>query len=179
MNCPKCDGVGTEEVEVQSVKVDRCPECGGTWFEQTELSQVKDRESGGDYRWLHVNLWQDADEVTVDEESRGRCPKDGASLATVRYGDPEIAVEVCPLCFGLWLDKGEYGKIIAHLAEQVDSETLAEYLADVEEEFVELLKGEGERSDLGKVFYLLKLRFAAEHPTLVTIKEAIRNMFPQ
>ena len=179
MNCPKCDGVATDEVEVQSVKVDRCPECGGTWFEQNELRQVKDRESHGDYGWLDVTLWQDANEVKIDEESRTRCPKDGAALATVRYGKPEIAVEVCPLCFGLWLDKGEYEEVIAHLAEQVDSETLAAYLADVEEEFVELLKGESELSNLGKVFYLLKLRFAAEHPAFVFIKDAIRNMFPQ
>ncbi|MFH1731383.1 MAG: zf-TFIIB domain-containing protein [Planctomycetota bacterium] len=179
MNCPKCDGAATEEVEVQSIKVDRCPECGGTWFEQGELGQVKDRESHGDYRWLDVNLWQDAEKVTVDEASRSKCPQDGAALATVRYGDPEIAVEVCPICFGLWLDKGEYEKIIDHLEQRVDSETLAEYLAEVEEEFVELLKGKSELSDLGKVFYLLRLRFAVEHPTLVTIKEAVRNMFPQ
>ncbi len=179
MDCPKCDGVATEEVELHSVKVDRCPECGGTWFEQDELRQVKDRESHGDYGWLDVNLWQDAEKVAVDDESRTQCPKDGAPLATVRYGDPEIAVEVCPLCFGLWLDQGEYDKIIEHLEERVDSETFAQYLGEAEEEFVEVLKGESELSNLGKVFQLLRLRFAVEHPTVVTIKEAIRSMFPQ
>ena len=179
MNCPKCDGVQTDEVEIQSVKVDRCPQCGGTWFEQNELRDAKDRESGGDFGWLDVDLWQDADAVSVDEESRSRCPKDGAAMATVRYGDPEIAVEVCPLCFGLWLDRGEYEKVIDHLAERVDSESVGEYLADAEEEFVELLKGKSEVGKLGRVLHLLRLRFAVEHPTVVTIKEAIRNMFPQ
>ena len=183
MNCPKCDGVQTEEVEVKSVKIDRCPECGGAWYDQDELRQLKERESRGDFRWIDTGLWQDAEKVTVDERSRAKCPKDAASLAIVRYGDPEIAVEVCPVCFGIWLDKGEYDKIIVHLADKVDSETVAEYLADVEGEFVELFKGEhglkSELADLGKVFYLLRLRFAVEHPALVTIKEAIRHFFPE
>jgi len=182
MLCPKCT-VPTEEVEIKSVKVDRCPECGGAWYDQGELQRRKDVESHGDYRWLDVDLWQDAEKVAVDEHSSGKCPVDGASLATVRYGEPEIVVEVCPLCFGIWLDRGEYEKIIAHLEEKVDSETFAQYLGDAGEEFVEIFSGEkgvkSELSDLAKVFHLLRLRFAVEHPTLVTIKEAIRHIFPE
>ena len=104
-------------------------------------------------------------------------------MATVRYGKPEIRVEVCPLCFGIWLDRGEYEKIIAHLEEKVDSETFAQYLADAGEEFAEIFTGEkgvkDELSDFAKVFHLLRLRFAVEHPAFVTIKEAIRHMFPE
>ena len=182
MDCPKC-GVATEQVEIKSVKVDRCPECGGSWYDQDELRLLKDEESGGDYRWIDVDLWQDAEKVRVAETSVANCPKDGAPLAPVQYGEPEISVEVCPRCFGIWLDKGEYEKIIQHLEAKVDSETFTGYLADMEEEFVELFTGKegfkSELADLGKVFYLLRLRFAVEHPKLVAIKEAIRHMFPE
>jgi Zn-finger nucleic acid-binding protein len=182
MICPKCDGVEMETVEVHSVKVDRCPVCEGTWYEQHELNVLKDQESNGDFRWLDGGLWQDAKKVAVDEKPRYTCPTDGAGLATVRYGDPEIEVDVCPVCFGIWLDKGEYDKLIERLADKVDGATFAEYLVDVEQEFVDLFTGEhklkDEMADLGKVFYLLKLRFAAEHPVLIKIKEAIRNAFP-
>ena len=43
---------------------------------------------------------------------------------------------------------------------------------------VEVLRGRSELSNLGKVLYLLQLRFATEHPALVKIKEAIRHLFP-
>jgi Zn-finger nucleic acid-binding protein len=162
MICPKCDGVEMETVEVHSVKVDRCPVCEGTWYEQHELNVLKDQESNGDFRWLDGGLWQDAKKVAVDEKPRYTCPTDGAGLATVRYG--------------------EYDKLIERLADKVDGATFAEYLVDVEQEFVDLFTGEhklkDEMADLGKVFYLLKLRFAAEHPVLIKIKEAIRNAFP-
>ena len=45
----------------------RCPKCGGAWYDQDELRQLKEKESGGDYRWLHVDLWQDAAKVTVEK----------------------------------------------------------------------------------------------------------------
>lgn len=182
MDCPKC-GVATEEVEIKSVKVNRCPQCAGSWYDQDELRLLKDKESGGDYRWIDVDLWRDTEKVKVAEKSAANCPKDGAPLATVHYGESQIAVEVCPRCFGIWLDAGEYDKIVQHLEEKVDSETFAQYLRDVEGEFVELFTGDeglkSELSDLGKVFCLLRLRFAVEHPRLVAIKEAIRHMFPE
>jgi len=181
MNCPKC-GATTEEIVVKSVKVDRCPECGGTWYDRDELEALKDLESRGDLRWLDTGLWQDADQVTVGERSDLACPRDGARLVVVRYGEPEITIDVCPVCFGLWLDRGEYEKIIEHLERAVDSETVAEYLADVGGEVAELFAGrhglKTEAADLAKIFHLLRLRLAAEHPALVKVKEAIRAMFP-
>jgi len=179
MDCPSCDAVAMEEVEIHSVKIERCPQCGGAWYDQAELGLLKDREDHGDYRWIDVDLWQDAEKVTVDERSARRCPTDGVRLAVVRYGEPEISVEVCPICFGLWLDRGEYEQIIRRFEEKVDGETFAGYLGEMEHEFVEVMKGESELSNLGKVFYLLRLRFAVEHPVLVTIKEAIRRLVPE
>jgi len=182
MNCPKC-GAATEEVEVKSIKVDRCPECGGTWYEKDELRLLKDKESHGDYCWVDVDLWRDAEKLSVAEQSYCNCPRDGAPLAKVDYGDSGVMVEVCPRCFGIWLDAGEYDKIIGRLERTVDAETSGQLLGDVKDEFAELFTGkEGLKSelrDLGRVLYLLQLRFVAEHPALRTIKEAIRHMFPE
>jgi len=181
MNCPKC-GAATEEVDVRSIRVDRCPECGGTWYDRGELRLLKDKESGGDYCWVDVDLWKDAEKVSVDETSRGTCPRDGAPMAAVRYGESGIVVETCPKCSGIWLDAGEYDKIISHLGRTVDAETSGQLLADVREEFAEVFTGDegvqSELHDLGRVLYLLQLRFVVEHPALGTIKEAVRNMFP-
>ena len=182
MKCPKCE-VPTKPVEMKSITVDRCPRCGGMWFEQDELRLLKNKEHHGEYRWVDVDLWKDPEKLKVMKESYADCPKDRTPMATIRYGDSDVAVEACPKCFGIWLDVGEYDKIIGHLDRKVESETVADVLADVEDEFVELFTGreglKSEIADLGKVLYMLQLRFAIEHPMLVKIKEAIRHLFPE
>ena len=181
MNCPKC-GEPMEPVEVRSITIDRCPGCGGQWYDRDELRLLKDKASHGDYCWVDVDLWKEAGRLRIDTESHGACPRDGAPLTRLRYGDSDVVVEACPKCFGLWLDAGEFDKIIGHLERTVTSKSSGELLADVKEEFAELFTGdEGIRSelrDLGRVLYLLQLRFAIEHPGLVRIKDAIRATFP-
>ncbi|MEC5185983.1 Zn-finger nucleic acid-binding protein [Cryobacterium sp. MP_3.1] len=39
------------------------------------------------------------------------CPHDGAMLAVARRAGVEI--DVCPICRGVWLDRGELDKVIA------------------------------------------------------------------
>jgi hypothetical protein len=183
MRCPKCPEVEMETVEVHEVKIDRCPSCGGAWYDRGELEALKDRESGGDFAWLDAGLWRDADRVEVDKRSQRRCPQDDVPLASVRYGGPEVTVEVCPVCFGIWLDRGEYDRIIDHLEDEVDSETLAGYMREMGDEVVDLFAGrhdlKTEFANLGKILYLMRLRLVAEHPTLVKIKEALRHLVPE
>ena len=51
----------------------------------------------------------DADERTVGEATHMRCPKDGTPLTRATHFD--VAVEECPRCQGIWLDKGELDQI--------------------------------------------------------------------
>lgn len=44
-----------------------------------------------------------ADEIRA--AAKNRCPRDGEPL--VQHELHEVAVEVCPVCEGMWLDKGE------------------------------------------------------------------------
>ena len=182
MKCPKC-GVPTEEVEVKSIRLDHCPRCQGTWYDRDELRLLREKESHRDYRWVDMDLWKDPDRLRVAEKSAARCPNDGAPLAILGYGGSNVEIEVCPVCYGIWLDRGEYDKIIKYLEETVDAESIPELLVDVKEEFKDLFTGEEsmktELSGLGKVLYLLQLRFAVEHPGLVKVKEAIRHLVPE
>lgn len=41
-----------------------------------------------------------------------KCHGDGAELRRTERGDAEI--DVCPDCRGMWLDRGELDKIVAH-----------------------------------------------------------------
>jgi Zn-finger nucleic acid-binding protein len=139
---------------------------------------LKDREDSGDYRWIDVDLWKEAQHFRVESEHRYQCPEDGESMTTVRYGDADVAVDFCPKCGGIWLDKGEYDAILAWLQTKVDASSVDDYLEDLREELVEVLTGpEGpieELRDLSKVLYLLELRWFVEHPRVQALVDRLR-----
>lgn len=172
MKCPN-DQAELEGVEVGGVRIDRCPRCQGMWFDSNELRILRKREEGADYRWLNVDLWRDIGKFRARQQRNGACPKDGTPMTTVRYGDSQISVEICSECRGIWLDKGEYEQIISYLEEELDTSSSADYLKDLREEFVLALEGKesplGALEDVGKILYLLELRFTVEHPTLASL----------
>ena len=98
-------------------------------------------------------------------------------MTTVHYGDSSIAVDVCGRCKGMWLDKEEYDEVISYLEEKVDSSSASDYLKDIREELVEVLEARESpltaMKDVGKVLYLLELRFAVEHPGLASLASAL------
>lgn len=139
---------------------------------------LKDRESHGDYRWIDVDLWKEAQHFGVEPEHRYRCPQDGEPMTTVRYGETNVALDFCTRCEGIWLDRGEYDAILAHLEEKVDASDVGDYADDLREELVEVLRGpQGpaqELKDLSKVLYLLELRWFVEHPRIKALVDSLR-----
>ena len=137
---------------------------------------LKDREDGGDYQWLDVDLWKDMDKFRARRQQRYACPKDATPMTTVHYGESNVAADVCSACHGVWLDKEEYREIIRFLEATVDSSSAGDYLKDVRSELVEVFEGResplGALKDVGKILYLLQLRFTVEHPTLAEISSA-------
>jgi len=175
MECPNCRH-NLETVEISGIHVDRCPNCQGIWFDKNELRVLKDRQDNGDYHWLNVDLWRDIDKFRARRQQRYKCPKDGNLLTTVHYGESKVAVDICSMCHGMWLDHEEYREIIRYLEETVDSSTASDYLKDVRNEFVEVFEGResplGALQDIGKILYLLEVRFTVEHPTLAQMMTA-------
>jgi Zn-finger nucleic acid-binding protein len=172
MNCPNCHQT-LEGVGVGGIRIDRCPNCQGTWFDKDQLRVLKNREDGGDYHWLNVDLWKDIDKFRARQQQRYSCPKDGHPMTTVHYGESDVAVDVCSTCQGVWLDKEEYRQIISYLEEAVDSSSAGDYLNDIRQELVQVFEGResplGALKDVGKILYLLELRFTVEHPTLAKL----------
>jgi Zn-finger nucleic acid-binding protein len=170
MTCPRCAG-RTRKLRVKSVQLDRCSNCQGTWFDADELRVLKDREKGGDYRWIDIDLWRDRAKFRAGRQEKLVCPKDGETMTTVRYGRSAIRVEICGVCEGVWLDQGEYAKITAYLEKKVNEETVSDYLHELREEFVDLFKRRKgvreEVADMAKVVHLLELRFSVEHSGIV------------
>lgn len=166
MKCSRC-GSDLRLTRIRSIKVHRCPQCSGTWCGASELRLLKDRENHGDYRWIDFDLWREKEKFLAGKQERLPCPNDGQSMISVRYGASPVRVDICTKCKGVWLDGGEYEKILEYLETVVDTETVAGYLSDVKDEFVEILTGKESvasgLADLGKVLYLLQLRFMVQH----------------
>ncbi len=166
MDCPRC-GVQLRRRRLQGIVFQRCPSCSGSWYGADKLRILKNRAAHGDYRWIHIDLWKERGRFRAGKQERLICPKDGRTMVTVRYGDSRIRVDICAQCRGIWLDAKEYGKVLRHLEQEVDAETVAGYLRDVRKEFADALahptRAASDLADMAKILHLLELRFIVQH----------------
>jgi Zn-finger nucleic acid-binding protein len=106
MNCPKCDGT-LAETEIRGTKVDRCPQCRGVWFDEHELETLLEL-SPAELRPIRGGKMEDS-----VNRHRASCPRDRTDMTRVRSAmKPNIVVDSCPKCRGIWLDGGELDKLL-------------------------------------------------------------------
>ena len=107
MNCPKCKTKPIHSTIVSEVEVDQCPTCRGIWFDEKELSRLLSADAGDLKPLTRTARSDDENEVT------GACPRDGHRLLRVRSAkDREVTVDMCPSCRGIWLDGGEFRRLV-------------------------------------------------------------------
>ena len=170
MNCPSCKIELKKEV-FYGVEIDYCPECLGLWFEQDELSGAKD-EKDKDLNWLDIPLWKEKAKFQI---SKGKklCPSCSTPLYQVNYGDSQIEIDLCNTCQGIWLDRGEFKKVIDYLKEKGKKEVLENYFKNLIAEGVEVFTGpesfKSELSDFLTILKLLNYKFATQHPIITEI----------
>ena len=165
--CPQCN-LKLEQALLAGVEVDYCPSCYGLWFDEDELQWAKD-EKDRDLRWLDIDLWKDPVKFHV---SRGRklCPDDRMPLYEVRYADSDVKVDVCNVCHGIWLDRGEFLEVIEYLKEKGYEEVMKNYSKNLVRELWEVFSGpemlKDEILDFLTILKLLRYKFAVQHPVL-------------
>lgn len=116
MQCPRCQQP-LAQVVTFGVEVDRCAQCDGTWLDRGECERAS-RPTG---RFVKsVRRPDDAPAVLeVDVETRIRCPRCGKSCFRERYSSSSVEIDRCAC--GVWLDRGELDKILAHRQSKMDS----------------------------------------------------------
>lgn len=102
MRCPKCDG-DMEEVNCDSVVVDRCVECHGIWFDHGEAEDVSKR-------WIaeFVDTGDPAIGAKHDDIDTIPCPRCGETMK--RFFEIEaghLQYEQCDE-HGRFFDAGEF-----------------------------------------------------------------------
>jgi Zn-finger nucleic acid-binding protein len=170
MNCPVCK-TELKKAIFYGVEVDYCPNCLGLWFEEDELRLAKD-EKDKNLVWLDIDLWKKKDKFKIYLGER-LCPACRLPLYEVYYGDSGIIVDFCSLCKGVWLDRGEFKKIIDYLRKKAGFEILNNYAKVLFQEAAEILIGSEtlreEIFDFLTVLKLLNYKLAIQYPTFTKI----------
>ena len=144
----------------------RCENCGGTCFDRDELRQAKDRVDE-DLRWLDFDVFTDQESFTASPGDRS-CPKCSRPMDALTYMQSNVAIDACASEHGVWLDEGEFEKIVEHLEKLVVSIDVGEYRRRAMEELREVVTGPertlSELRDFLTVVRLLQYRLGVERP---------------
>ena len=168
MNCPKCKSELIQR-KIKGIEVDECKKCEGIWFDNDELRQIKDKIDS-DLNWMDFEIWKHEDQFTVAPKPIN-CPKCAVQMVTINYGDTGVEIDYCTKCQGVWLDDGEFNKIIEALETELQTKDVSEYLKASVKEGKEIVTGpekiSSEWKDFSKVMRLLEYRLFSEKPRLL------------
>ncbi len=120
----------------QPIPLDQCVSCGGIWFDESELFRAKQGEADK-VDPIDAESFRSPAEIKADLH----CPRDGALL--FRFTDkqfPEtLALMRCPLCRGIWLNRGGFAAYQNNRAGLMKARTQAPAEADFQRSVREVL----------------------------------------
>jgi|TARA_Y100000310_G_scaffold9735_2_gene10501 Zn-finger nucleic acid-binding protein len=170
MICPVCK-INLDRTVFYGVEVDYCPKCLGFWFEENELRLAKDYKDRS-LRWLDIDLWKNEEKFKISSGQK-LCPSCRLPLYEVNYGNSKIKVDLCNICNGIWLDRGEFKRIIKYLKQKADWEIFNNHLKNLREEFWEIFSGpeslKDEVLDFLAILKVLNYKFVVQHPNIAKL----------
>ncbi len=174
LKCPKCSA-DLKEFYSQDLKLARCFSCKGIWFDKNELKKVID-ERDKDLAWMHFDLWREKEKFGAFRGQR-LCPKCKKAMAALKYDKSEVETDVCADCGGVWLDSGEFTKIVDFLEKALLAKDVPGYIKEVAKEGERMvlnpLEGASEAGHILILAKLLQYRILAEHSFIASIISAL------
>ncbi len=171
MKCPIHKKTDLDQVVFYDTEVDYCPKGLGIWFDEGEFRIAKDSKDKN-LDWLDIDLWEDKSKFNISEREKS-CPKCSVPMYEVAYNNSDIKVDICNVCEGVWLDRGEFKKIVDYLREKLSDEVVNRYMKNLVEETAEVFTGpeslQDEVSDLLTVIRLFKYKFSVKFPVISDI----------
>lgn len=148
-DCPAC-GAKLDLYSILSMKFEGCPKCHGLWLVKDELRKLKNKIGVGQLHWLNAEV--DNIERTAAIPTKRVCPKkDSGNLVSVVFGKSSVVIDWCPKCHGVWLDRGEFDKVIDYLTTEVGSATIKDVEKEIVDDFKKLVKGGGPESRVAEI----------------------------
>jgi len=118
--CPRCH-VHLKGHFLEDASVEFCPKCGGMWISREDFTRSIKRTPPPD---LPKEEPPDA-EKPIWAESPLACPRCGGNMAKAVYDySSGIKVDRCDRCRGIWLDRGELGRLRAYTQRKIPEEQL-------------------------------------------------------
>ena len=103
MNCPKCSST-FESVRVGDDEVDRCTSCRGLWFRVQAVERLRSVE-GSEV----IDIGDAEVGRRLNSTDRIECPECHTPMIRMVDGaQPHIHFESCKVCYGVFLDAGEF-----------------------------------------------------------------------
>ena len=168
-DCPAC-GAKLDLYSLLHIEFEGCPKCHGLWLDRDELRKLKNKVGIGELHWLNREV--DNIEETAAVVSKRVCPrKDSKNLVSVVFGKSSVVLDWCPKCHGMWLDRGEYDKIIDYLRDEAGNATKRDVEREIADDIKKLVHGgaEGRMAEIGDIAAAVTalLNFTIfEHPTV-------------
>lgn len=104
MNCPKCSAT-METVTFEEIDVDRCTRCHGIWFDAREQEHLRDKRGSAKIDLEHPG----GGGKDFNAIRKINCPVcKGPMIAMVDPRQSHIQFESCTVCYGVFLDAGEF-----------------------------------------------------------------------
>ena len=174
-DCPVC-GAKLDLYSLLSIEFEGCPKCHGLWLDRDELRKLKNKVGIGELHWLNSEV--DNIEQAAAIPTKRICPrKDNGQLLSVVFGKSSIVLDWCPKCHGIWLDRGEYNKIVDYLRDEAGKATVQDVEKEIAEDVKRLFKSGGPESpiaELGDIAAAVTalINFTIfEHPTVLKMVE--------
>lgn len=101
MNCPKNKKIEMNEIQIGDIVIDKCPDCKGIWLDYGELEALIKGALVSKIESEETKPNSEADKIA------GKCPRCHLVLWRRKIEEKNFHVEICPSCFGVWLDEGE------------------------------------------------------------------------
>lgn len=111
MNCPRTNSA-LQTARIGSVEAHVSTGCGGIWFPGFQLK--KSESLNPEQRMKLIELSRTHRAEDLDTTARLRCPVDDGVVLMRRFFSfkREIEIDECGRCGGVWLDPGEFEKIL-------------------------------------------------------------------
>ena len=175
MKCPIHIKTDLKQAIFYGTEVNYCPKGLGVWFDKGEFRIAKDVKDKN-LDWMDIDLWKEKKKLNISKEER-MCPKCEVPMYQIKYGDSDVKVDICNVCEGVWLDRGEFKRIVNYLQEELSKEVMHNYTKNLIEETAEVFTGpeslEEEISDVVTVVRLFKHKLSVNYPI---ISKVISNL---
>ena len=180
MHCPMCHEA-MKPLKIGGVEIDECRQCRGIWFDKGELAEAKD-EVDPDLRWLDFGIWKQETRFHINDGPL-KCPRcQKNAMREINFRGPDVDFRFCPFCEGVWLNAGDFKKILDTLSEEAESKSVSEYIKVSLKEASEIFTNPkgliSEWKDLKAVLRMLRHRVFIENPKLKNILVGIQKSLP-